>query len=330
MKFSYAALALLLLLVGQEASARNVATVSSTEGWSLTVTLKYTGMRMTNPQNDCKWGFNYKLDMDYKVSYSDGGGARMWYIGAGGGCFTDDGTVGIPEYQSRWGNISSPEKWSATRTKCHRVDYAEYECRTVFLTVSGPGIPEQTVAMPYLAAPAQQQILPVSLRDFTATSGPAGVLLAWWTDAESNNSHFIIQRSADGIDWHRIAEVPGHGNSATVSDYTFEDASPVIDRAFYRLVQVDRTGTQSLSTVASVTDGAGLGALEVYPNPAADRLFVSATEPIALFDLSGRDITPYVNVTATAGHAYSVDVSGLMAGVYLVRSGSRARRFVHL
>ena len=69
---------------------------------------------------------------------------------------------------------------------------------------------------PYLTTAAT---LPVKLTEFTATLQQSGLLKAnWKTASETNNSHFILQSSADGKVWKdlvRKAAAPNDANGAT-------------------------------------------------------------------------------------------------------------------
>lgn len=62
----------------------------------------------------------------------------------------------------------------------------------------------------------------------------------------------------------------------------------------------------------------GLAELSIYPNPVSNRVSISAAESIdrmRIYDLSGR----LVKQASPHKAAFSVDVSGLSKGVYLVK-----------
>lgn len=66
----------------------------------------------------------------------------------------------------------------------------------------------------------------------------------WATATEHNSSHFIIEKSVNGLTWDEIGQVPASINSTQKIDYEFYDleVSPVYN--YYRLQQVDIDGLQ--------------------------------------------------------------------------------------
>jgi len=93
------------------------------------------------------------------------------------------------------------------------------------------------------------QTLPVTLISFAVKAFASGTnLLSWETAQEKDNSHFAIESSANGREFKEIGSVKGT-NSASVSEYTFEDKAPVATNTYYRLKQVDLDGTTTYSPV---------------------------------------------------------------------------------
>ena len=125
MNFQKVFLACLCTLVGAIAhTQRGFVQATSTNGWDVTVVLEYRNIRITDAKDDCRPGFNYVIEMDYEVTYSDNGSRRMYWMGAGGGCFTENGEMTIPERTSMSGTFDSPTKWISNRRKCDKVDYS--------------------------------------------------------------------------------------------------------------------------------------------------------------------------------------------------------------
>jgi len=66
--------------------------------------------------------------------------------------------------------------------------------------------------------------LPIELSSFTVVQDADGVKLSWRTNIESNNAYFVVQQSADGLQFTDIATVFSkavHGNSNSPIDYSF-------------------------------------------------------------------------------------------------------------
>lgn len=95
----------------------------------------------------------------------------------------------------------------------------------------------------------QANPLPIELISFNVEcSGNNEVVLKWSTASETNNSHFIIEKSFDAINFFEIGNVAGAGNSSTTLYYSFTDNN-VNGFAYYRLKQVDFNGTYSYSNI---------------------------------------------------------------------------------
>jgi hypothetical protein len=93
-------------------------------------------------------------------------------------------------------------------------------------------------------------ILPVTGLQFSASEAGAAVLLKWSTYTETNNSHFEIQRSADGRNFQKIGVyVVPDGNSISIMNYQFTDYNPVAGANYYRLKQCDLDGHFTFSDI---------------------------------------------------------------------------------
>jgi len=114
-------------------------------------------------------------------------------------------------------------------------------------------------------------VLSVDLLTFTAEKQHSTVLLDWSTATETNNDHFVIQRSSEGLSWQDIGTVKGHTNSTVLQNYSFTDITPITGMNYYRLKLVETDGNVSYSGVRKV-QFAGDWIVHVYPNPAQDYL----------------------------------------------------------
>ena len=108
--------------------------------------------------------------------------------------------------------------------------------------------------------------LPVELIAFTAQKQGNSVNLKWSTASENNNSHFIVERSADGVNFTAIGRREGAGNSTTVQNYAFTDNNPVKGDNYYRLVQYDLDNKANLHGVQVVNFSGSTQGLSVQTN----------------------------------------------------------------
>jgi len=107
-------------------------------------------------------------------------------------------------------------------------------------------------------------VLPVSLTAFNAALKNSSVDLSWTTSNEINNSYFIVFRSKDGVNFTEIGRVNAAGIS-TGSTYTLNDANPGSGINYYRLRQVDRSGSYKVSGIVKVNLAASDMNVLVYP-----------------------------------------------------------------
>ena len=66
--------------------------------------------------------------------------------------------------------------------------------------------------------------------------------LKWATSSEYNSSHFIVERSIDGIEWKELTNKPAAGNSTHPINYYYLDNIEEFVLHYYRLLQYDIDG----------------------------------------------------------------------------------------
>ncbi len=317
----------MLVLLNTSARADAFASVTSSEGWNISVRIAYTGIDILYPSNDCKYGFNYTRSFSYEVIYSDGGASRTWELGITGGCIMNEaeGSVNLPVWKGLSGNFSDYGKYSYTNTKCNKIDPADFACETMKLVISAPGISKRSLPMTYIDNNA---ILPVSLIDFTAAADSDRVEMTWKTGSEINSAYFTVERSANGSDWEPLLDLKAAGSDFMMNDYRFTDTHPLPGINYYRLIQVDIDGTLAISPVT--TANVEMKNLRLFPNPVADVLLLQNFTELRIFDLQGTELTANLPTTHQANGDFTVDVSQLQRGLYIARSGTSFRRFQRL
>ena len=106
---------------------------------------------------------------------------------------------------------------------------------------------------------ATNATLPLDLLSFTGNlQNNNTVLLNWKTENEINTSHFVIERSTDGIRYSGIGNVTANGrnNAGGSFNYSFTDNDAVnqsSQRLYYRLKMVDIDGSLKYSNIVSVS-----------------------------------------------------------------------------
>src|SRR5690606_28144048 len=108
--------------------------------------------------------------------------------------------------------------------------------------------------------------LPVVMAYFNVVKQGSGALLSWATVTEQNSSHFIIEKSLDGVAFTPIGKVDVRGNSFSPVTYGFTDPFIGLGITYYRLVQYDIDGTAHYSEIKSVSNGGRMD-VQISPNP---------------------------------------------------------------
>jgi hypothetical protein len=160
--------------------------------------------------------------------------------------------------------------------------------------------------------------LPVTLTSFTAKVQNNSAVLNWETASETNNSHFVVKRSNDGVHFTEIGKVDA--KSAEGASYQFTDSNPASGTNYYQLVQVDLDGKTTSLATKSLNFNLAATRVNAYPNPTSDKLEVNfATglyQQVKVFDGNGK----LVQTLAIGANQSSVQISlaNQAKGVYIL------------
>lgn len=99
---------------------------------------------------------------------------------------------------------------------------------------------------------------PVKATAFTATintTNNSRVDLKWSTEKENNLSHFIVERSTDGVSFSNAALVFAYGNTTEKSNYVFADNISKVQTAtvYYRISSIGADGNNLYSDVQVIS-----------------------------------------------------------------------------
>lgn len=170
--------------------------------------------------------------------------------------------------------------------------------------------------------------LPIELSYFEAIpTNKQSVLLQWKTMTETNNQYFVLERSINGKDWEELKKVTGAGNSNRPLTYYEHDIKPHIGLSYYRLGQVDFDGAMSYSDVKSVVFRGVDNSIVVYPNPATNQITIKGEEldleGFELYNILGQNVSGLVKISERDLGSLSLDISGLLKGVYVLKVGEK-------
>ena len=170
--------------------------------------------------------------------------------------------------------------------------------------------------------------LPVKLISFNGTRSAASSQLNFVTATEINNDKFEIERSINGIDFIKVGEVKGSGNSTQLVNYTFTDhnlANYATVAIYYRMKQLDYNGdfeysntiklslnTSTVKTNAVVSPNPFTNELQVVlPNTTAEHTTLSI---MTLYGAHAMDLSPALENRGII----SINTEALAAGVYML------------
>jgi hypothetical protein len=163
--------------------------------------------------------------------------------------------------------------------------------------------------------------LPVQLVGFTGVAQGQRVQLSWQTASEQHSAYFEVETSPDGHHFHSLGRVAAAGTSHQPRQYSFADQPAQAGLGYYRLRQVDATGTVSYSPVVTVQTG--VAPVRVFPNPATDHLTVQLPAlrqaTLSLLAADGRRLWQQHLAEAPAQQLAVPAIASLPTGLYLLR-----------
>ena len=140
-------------------------------------------------------------------------------------------------------------------------------------------------------------VLPLQLLQFTATNeANTRVLLTWSTAKEESFSGFDIERSTDGFNWDKIANVPSKRQDVGQNNYSLYDANPELGTSFYRLKLIGDDGNYKYSDVRQVNLKLTNASIRILPNPIVAHASVEVrtekaeTARMRLVDANGKTV----------------------------------------
>jgi Secretion system C-terminal sorting domain len=170
--------------------------------------------------------------------------------------------------------------------------------------------------------------LPVSLTNWTATYTNNNIALKWTTTVEKNASHFIIERSFDGVEYADAAMIFAVGNSDITNNYSYNDKIAGTNNGviYYRLKMVDMDGKAKTSAIRMVRVGQASEAVKImaYPNPVINDLRITIPQNWQDKQVSYQVINTGGQIvkSITIPHASQtemVSMTQVPAGMYIVK-----------
>ena len=158
-------------------------------------------------------------------------------------------------------------------------------------------------------------LLPLELMEFTARNAGRYNQVSWRANQYSKDATFILERSANGRSFQKLAQIFSSGVS--VSSHQWSDNAPLSPIGYYRLNLKNGSGN-SFSEVIKVSYNKPKAVL--YPNPARDRIYInfpnkSSDLELEVVNSSGAVLRKRI----VNSDFFDIGVSDLSPGFFFVR-----------
>ena len=116
--------------------------------------------------------------------------------------------------------------------------------------------------------------------------------ISWSTESEANNSHFVIYKSIDGINWNPVHTQLGLGNSTSRTEYSYLENDLLRSLQYYRIHQYDFNGGELISDIVAL-EAQVLNRVTLFPNPSSSMTHLSSVSEIKhilIYDQTGKTV----------------------------------------
>lgn len=289
---------------------------NSFNGYSVTVSV--TPVSVIAPAS-CPFGYNYNLTVNYTVNFSGTNIPSNLYTLQGNiYCGSDVHFFSLP-LTGGTGTETTVSNPYRTITDCVSATVSSLACNTSQIIIQGPGLALQSSAC------GAGGPLPIVLTKFNARlMGNNSVYLYWETAGETANQFFIVERSADGTVWQGVKTIGGAGNSSTPLQYFYVDAHLQAGKYFYRLKQVNTTGSFSYSNIVSAVISADN--TDIYITDVSgdgNQLFIGGITNTSDWDVSMLSSTASLVLKPAILNSHILNIPEVSSGVYLLKLQNR-------
>ena len=142
---------------------------------------------------------------------------------------------------------------------------------------------------------AMPNFTPTKFLRFSAFGNNGRVSIGWKVSNEKEQFEYVIERSADGVDFTPVGTLVYKQSIRPVNNYSFTDLIPVLNQVnYYRVRSIDVNGRSAFSKVVKVKLSTPVGSLNIGPSPADESASLSlvsksrGTVSIRIVNQSGR------------------------------------------
>jgi len=169
-------------------------------------------------------------------------------------------------------------------------------------------------------------ILPVDWLYFIGTPTDSNNKLEWSTATETQNDHFIVEKSVGGIEFEEFALVPGNGDAIFTNKYLIFDESPYY-QTYYRISQVDFDGSINKGPETVVINPNNIKQLFIVNNLILDEVIIlnynfdkDNQVHFSLYSIDG-NLKYDKSIDFSAGRgSFTIQIPGLIPGLYILKT----------
>jgi uncharacterized repeat protein (TIGR03803 family) len=191
-----------------------------------------------------------------------------------------------------------------------------------------------------LFLPGDAVSLPIRILSFTGLLTEAGRVLNWTASQPAPGGWFQLERSTDEVSYAAIDSLAAAGVADRVASYSYTDAEalPGISVVYYRLKMMEVSGSTSNSQVVAVgLGGSRADSLRLINTVVTGTAFLQYTSVRAQAALNARvlsmggELMISQQLPVSVGvNSYSLDLSGLPKGMYVLQVAGRSFSFLRL
>jgi hypothetical protein len=158
--------------------------------------------------------------------------------------------------------------------------------------------------------------LPICWLQVQGRVNPNGCAELTWKVEEKDAMYYSVERSATGMSFGSIGNISSQGDG--MHHYRFVESMVLKGSAYYRIMQKDKQGRSSYSSVVKL----GMGEIQsvfVSPNPTSNRLSINVPESLVHSRVMVSTVhgIKVMNVLLTSTTTFA-DLGGLANGIYLL------------
>jgi hypothetical protein len=170
--------------------------------------------------------------------------------------------------------------------------------------------------------------LPLKWLSFTAQKRNGHVLLQWSTASEVNTSDFVIEHSANGIQWEVLASIAAFNQNGT-HYYSYTHSTPANGMNRYRIRQNDNDGRYSYSDTRTVQVNSQSQTFNVLSNLVQNKtvqvqINTATKQTITLFSSDGKMV--WQKEFTLGRHTLELNTAG--KGIYFLSSSDHLEKLV--